>query len=162
MARTRNGAGQADAGAAIGMGAAGIGGRRPVVDATGAWAGRLAPAARGRGQRKSARTDYEGLFYLGVVGAGLQTGCERQFFYAPGRKFHADFAWPADKLLVEIQGGVWSAKSGHSGGTGITRDCERGNAAALAGWRVLRFTPAHVRSGEALRVLSQALRGVAS
>lgn len=133
--------------------------RKPIVDETGAWAAGFTSTKRGGGKRRP-KTDYEGLFYLGVVGAGLHTGCVREFFYVPGRKFRADFAWPAERLLVEIQGGVWSPKSGHSGGTGITQDCERGNAAALAGWRVLRFTPAHVRKGEALRVLGQALRGV--
>lgn len=99
----------------------------------------------------------EELLYLHFVGCGLHHGCEREYVYAPGRRFRADFAFPAHKLLVECQGGVWSGKSGHSGGAGITKDIERGNAATLAGWRVLRFAPAHIRSGEAVRVVQAAL-----
>lgn len=102
-------------------------------------------------------SELEELLYLHLVGAGLHHGCVRQHLYVPGRRFTADFAWPDQRLLVECQGGVWSRKSGHSGGSGITKDIERGNAATLAGWRVLRFAPAHIRSGEALRVIAEAL-----
>lgn len=104
----------------------------------------------------------EELLYLGLVAHGLHHGCTREHIYAPGRRFRADFAWPEQRLLVECQGGVWQNKSGHSGGSGITRDIERGNAATLAGWRVLRFAPAHIRSGEALTVIRAALRASAS
>lgn len=36
-------------------------------------------------------------------------------------------------------------------------ELHRGNAATLAGWRVLRFGPPHIRSGEALAVIRAAL-----
>jgi len=52
---------------------------------------------------------------------------------------------------------VWAGKSGHAGGSGITKDGERQNAATLAGWRVVRFPPQMVRSGEAIRVVRAAL-----
>ena len=93
-----------------------------------------------------------------IVSADLDVGCVREHVYVPGRKFRADFAWPAPRLLLEVQGGVFSGKSGHSGIAGILRDCDRANAAAVAGWRVLRVTAAHLRSGEALRVLLAALQ----
>lgn len=99
----------------------------------------------------------EELFYVSMVGANLHHGCQREYVYAPPRKFRADFAWPDQRLLVEIQGGIWTARSGHSGGSGITRDIDRGNVATLAGWRVLRFGPTHIRSGEALRLVAAAL-----
>ena len=37
-------------------------------------------------------------------------------------------------------------------------DCEKYNEAALASWKVLRFTAAMVRNGEALGVIERALR----
>jgi len=99
----------------------------------------------------------EELFYLGLVGAGLHHGCVREHIYAPPRKFRADFCWKAARLIAQIDGGVWAGKSGHSGGSGITKDCERQNAATLAGWRVVRFPPQMVKSGEAIRVVRAAL-----
>jgi very-short-patch-repair endonuclease len=63
---------------------------------------------------------------------------ERQFRYVPGRKFAADFSWPAYRLLVEIQGGVWNRKA-HGSITGVLADIERLNLATLNGWRLLRF-----------------------
>ena len=68
-----------------------------------------------------------------------------QFNYTSGITKHAaDFAWPLEKILLEVQGGVWSAKSGHSGGSGITNDCVRGNLAAIHGYRVIRVTTAQI------------------
>ena len=64
-----------------------------------------------------------------IVTAGLDVGCVREHAYVSGRKFRADFAWPAPhRLLLEVQGGVFSGKSGHSGIAGILRDCDRANA----------------------------------
>lgn len=102
-------------------------------------------------------SNLEELLYLGLVAHGLHHGCVREYVYAPPRRLRADFAWPAQRLLVEVQGGIYLRRSGHSGGTGITRDIDRGNAATLAGWRVLRFGPPHIRSGEALTVIRAAL-----
>ena len=92
-----------------------------------------------------------------IVLAGLDVGCVREHVYVPGRRFRADFAWPDQHLLLEVQGGVFAGKSGHSGIAGILKDCDRANAAAIAGWRVLRVTAAHIRTGVALRVLRAAL-----
>lgn len=111
---------------------------------------------RGQSQRTT-KSALEELLYMSLTAAGLHHGCVREHLYVPGRRYRADLAWPERRLLVEVQGGIWSPKSGHSGGAGITKDIERGNAATLAGWRVLRFAPAHIRNGEAVRVVRQAL-----
>lgn len=108
---------------------------------------------RGQSQRTT-KSELEELLYLSLTAAGLHHGCVREHLYVPGRRYRADMAWPEHRLLVEVQGGIWSPKSGHSGGSGITKDIERGNAATLAGWRVLRFGPQHIRSGEAVRISS--------
>jgi hypothetical protein len=42
-------------------------------------------------------------------------------------------------------------------GAGFTADCEKLNAAALAGWLVLRVTSAHVADGRALAWILEAL-----
>lgn len=50
-----------------------------------------------------------------------------------------DAAWPAQRLVVELDG--WSA---HATRRAFQEDRERGNALELAGWRLLRFTWADV------------------
>ena len=63
----------------------------------------------------------------------------RQVRVIPTRKWVWDFAWT--RLAIECEGGIWSAgRTGHSTGTGITRDMAKGNAAVLAGWVCLRYS----------------------
>lgn len=84
---------------------------------------------------------------------------EREARLVADRKFRWDFLFRAQRIAVEVQGGIWtkSRKSGHTTGAGISRDCEKANLAALAGFRTLFFTSSMVRSGEAARLLQRAL-----
>ena len=85
---------------------------------------------------------------------------QRQYAYVPGRRLRADFAWPAARLLVEVQGGVYSGQA-HGSISGILADNARLTAATLAGFRVLRFTPDQVKGdaiAETLDVIENALR----
>jgi very-short-patch-repair endonuclease len=66
-----------------------------------------------------------------------------EFKAIPGRKFAFDFAEPTSRVLIEIQGGIWT-KGGHSSGTGISRDCEKSRLAQLHGWCVFAFTAADI------------------
>lgn len=66
-----------------------------------------------------------------------------------GRRFRCDFAWPDERLIVEIQGGAWSGV-GHGQASGIVKDYARHNLFVMAGWRVLYY-PADKLRGEALR-----------
>jgi len=81
---------------------------------------------------------------------------EAEFSAIEGRRYRWDFAWPNQKVLVEVQGAVW-VKGGHSTGTGITRDAEKNNLAILAGWKPLIVTADHIKSGKALEWIKQAL-----
>ena len=99
----------------------------------------------------------ENLFAFQLDSAGL-TGYIREYQAIPGRRFRFDFAWRKERLLVEINGGTYS-KGAHSTGTGINRDYEKGNLAVLNGWRVLSFDTKMVKSGAALEVVEQILRG---
>jgi hypothetical protein len=60
-------------------------------------------------------------------------------------------------VVVEINGGTW-VKSGHTTGSGLRRDYEKGNDAALEGWLPLQFDSHHVTSGYALAETLEALR----
>ena len=46
----------------------------------------------------------------------------------------------------------------HVRGARFKRDVEKRNAAILAGWRVLHFTPRHIRSGTAVREIERLMR----
>ena len=63
----------------------------------------------------------------------------REYRFAPPRKWRFDFAWKADKVAVELEGGTWSGGR-HTRGAGFEDDCEKYNEATRLGWRVLRFT----------------------
>ena len=74
------------------------------------------------------------------------------------RQFRADFAWPSRRLLGEIQGGIWKkGGGGHSHPTGIIKDIERQQYAAILGFRVLPVTTDHVKSGIAAARIIAAL-----
>lgn len=71
------------------------------------------------------------------------------------RQWAFDLAWPHQRLAVEIQGGVWGGgwnggPGAHARPTNIIRDMEKGNAAVLLGWDVLRYTPDHIDNGTAI------------
>jgi very-short-patch-repair endonuclease len=89
---------------------------------------------------------------------------ETEVCFIPGRRFRADYCWRAEQLIVEREGGIWrggrhprTGVGGHSSGRGIARDMDKGNAAVLAGWRVLRFEPRALDSGAAIPAIRQAL-----
>jgi len=92
---------------------------------------------------------------------------ERQFLFHPIRRWPFDFAWPAYRVAVETEGGVMSfpvtcdkceepverlnkrtnrrervyaAMGRHTRSEGFRGDCIKYNAAAVLGWRVLRYT----------------------
>ena len=56
------------------------------------------------------------------------------------RKWRFDFAHIGARVAVEVEGGTWGASCRHSTGLGFRNDCEKYNAAALAGWTVFRLT----------------------
>lgn len=81
---------------------------------------------------------------------------ETEYRFDPKRRWRFDFAWPEERLAVEIEGGVWS-DGRHTRGNGFTKDCEKYNEATLAGWRVLRVTGEQIRDGSAVNWIMRAL-----
>lgn len=112
-------------------------------------------------ERGTTRTRLEDALAFQLKAAGLPTP-EREWRFHPTRKWRFDFAWPGDKLAVEVEGGIWlpamGKKGRHNTGAGIEADMEKYNAAALMGWRLIRVSPGHIRCGEALRWIEAGLR----
>ena len=102
-------------------------------------------------------SDLEQLFAFQVKAAGLPEP-EREAAVIPGRKFRFDFCFREARLLIEINGGTYNGGA-HGRGCGINRDYEKNNLAQIGGWRVLSFDTKMVKSGEALNVTEQILRG---
>lgn len=76
--------------------------------------------------------------------------------FHPERKWRFDFAWPDDKLALEVEGGAWSGGR-HTRGSGFVKDIEKYNAATLLGWRILRCVPSDVTMQETVDMIKQAL-----
>ena len=85
---------------------------------------------------------------------------EREFKFDPIRRWKADFCWPDHKVLAECEGDTWGGKGRHVRGKGFEADCEKYNAAAMAGWIVLRFTESMIEDGRAVAIIKKALEGV--
>lgn len=83
---------------------------------------------------------------------------EREYVFSSPRKWRADFAFVAEKILVEIEGAVWSGGR-HTRGTGFSSDCDKYNAAAILGYRVLRFTTDMVATGRAIDLTMACIQG---
>ena len=75
---------------------------------------------------------------------------EYRFAVQFGRQWRFDFAWPALKIAVEIDGGIWT-RGAHGNPADIERNMTKGNDAVLLGWRVLHFTPEEVQSAHAIQ-----------
>jgi very-short-patch-repair endonuclease len=56
------------------------------------------------------------------------------------RKWRIDYAWPAIKLAVELEGGAYT-RGRHTRGYGFIGDMEKYNALAEQGWTLLRYVP---------------------
>ena len=103
----------------------------------------------------SQRTRLEDALAYGIKLAGLPAP-EREWRFHPTRRWRFDFAYPEQRVAIEVEGGIF-VQGRHARGTGILGDLEKYNAATLLGWRVLRFAAQHIRSGEAVAVIREAL-----
>lgn len=85
----------------------------------------------------------------------------REYVAIEGRRFRWDF-WihvPGTKsdILAEVQGGIWMGRGGHNTGTGITKDVEKQNLAAISEYRTMAFTPGQIKDGSALNWIKEAI-----
>jgi hypothetical protein len=80
----------------------------------------------------------------------------REHRFEPSRKWRLDLAWPAHRLALEVEGGVWMAGR-HTRGSGYLRDVAKYNRLAVLGWRLLRCTPETLYEAETLELVRSAL-----
>lgn len=79
-----------------------------------------------------------------------------EYPFHPSRRWRFDFAWPEEKLALEVEGGSWTSGR-HNRGAGYETDCEKYSAAAILGWRIIRATTGQVKKGLAIEWVTAAL-----
>ncbi len=102
------------------------------------------------------KSELEDLLLFQMQAVGLDP--EREFMFAKplGRRFRSDFCFKNKRLLIEVEGGIWS-KGAHSRPAGILRDMEKNNLATLLGYVCLRFSAEQVHDGSALTMIEKVL-----
>lgn len=97
---------------------------------------------------------------------GLREGheYEREYRFAPERKFAADFriyrqefSGSSRDFLVEVEGGAH--RSRHRTATGYAGDLEKYNLAAKRGYLVFRYDTGMIKSGQAAREIVALVKG---
>ncbi|BFM65332.1 TPA: DUF559 domain-containing protein [Acinetobacter baumannii] len=79
---------------------------------------------------------------------------EQEYKFHPTRKWRADFLITGTKILIEVEGGIWSGGR-HTRGKGYIGDMEKYNSAAMMGFTVLRFSTEQVKAGVAIKQIEQ-------
>jgi very-short-patch-repair endonuclease len=82
---------------------------------------------------------------------------EREYRFDPERKWRFDFAWVDQMLAVECEGGQW-VNGRHNHPQHTAAELNKYNAAAVAGWKVLRFNGSMIESGQAVTTIEEVLR----
>ena len=81
---------------------------------------------------------------------------EKEYLFHPTRKWRFDYAFPAQRIALEVEGGI------HTGGRhirpkGFLGDMEKYNTASVMGWRVLRTTPDELRTFRTINMIRDAM-----
>ena len=84
----------------------------------------------------------------------LKIEFEQEFEFHPKRKWRADFHLVGKKILVEVEGAIWSGGR-HARGKRYIGDMEKYNAATMMGFQVLRFSTDQVKSGHAIQQIEK-------
>ncbi len=95
------------------------------------------------------------LFTALCVSQGIPLPREEYKFH-PSRKWRFDLAWEAQRVALEVQGGLF-VQGRHSRGAALLKEHEKLNAAAALGWRILYCTPKTLCDLGTLRTIKDAL-----
>ena len=117
---------------------------------------RRAPKSRKITDKRKSQVEAD--MFTRLVNSELHVECVKEYrFYSP-RKWRFDYAIPAHKIALEVEGGVWT-RGRHVRPQGFLGDIEKYNTATLLGWRVFRTTPSKLITGSTLLLLKNAMSG---
>ena len=91
------------------------------------------------GKRQANKSELEDGFESLLEYNGIEEYIRNYRQVVPKRRYELDFAWPALKVGIEIQGGVWLRRSGHTR-AGQVANYRKLNLETIYGWRVLQFS----------------------
>lgn len=114
--------------------------------------------AKRQTKMKGERVQSEGEAKLASDLKALKIDFAQEFKFHPDRQWRADFHIIGTRILVEVEGGIWSGGR-HTRGKGYLGDMEKYNAATVLGYQVLRFSTEQVKSGLAVRQIEGLLGG---
>lgn len=89
--------------------------------------------------------------------AGLSKPATEATFH-PTRKWRLDYYWPAHRLALEVEGGVFIG-GGHTSGSGFAKDLDKYNSLTIIGVRLLRCTPSQLLMFDTIDMVRRAMRG---
>ncbi|ENW28482.1 DUF559 domain-containing protein [Acinetobacter lwoffii] len=116
-----------------------------------------ATRAKGRSKRPKVKSEKIPNEFEAKLARELKTlkiEFEQEFEFHPKRKWRADFHLVGKKILVEVEGAIWSGGR-HTRGKGYIGDMEKYNAATMMGFQVLRFSTDQVKSGHAIQQIEK-------
>ncbi|HIE1684820.1 DUF559 domain-containing protein [Acinetobacter nosocomialis] len=107
-----------------------------------------------RSAKQVARQPSVGEMVLATHLRACKISFEQEYKFHPTRKWRADISLTGTKILVEVEGGIWSGGR-HTRGKGYLGDMEKYNEAAAMGYKVLRFSTEQVKSGLAIQQIEK-------
>lgn len=107
-----------------------------------------------RSVKQGTRQPSEGEAVLETHLRACKISFEQEYKFHPKRKWRADFLITGTKILVEVEGGIWSGGR-HTRGKGYLGDMEKYNEAAIMGFTVLQFSTEQVKAGVAIKQIEQ-------
>jgi len=104
-------------------------------------------------------TPQQECFYEGLHAVGCTLPLT-EYLFAPPRKWRFDYAWPDQKVALEVEGGAY-VRGRHVQAVGFFGDMMKYNFAVLLGWRVLRSTPEGLVTSTTIQALRTLLTACA-
>ena len=82
-----------------------------------------------------------------------------EFKVCPERRWRFDWAFPVQRVAIEVNGGIFSRIRGrHSRGAGQLKDWEKLNHAQKLGWKVFQFSPQQMNEEKTAEFLREVLK----
>lgn len=115
------------------------------------------PTKRKKTRQAKPQTPKSDFFTL-LCKSDLKLDCIKEHKFHPVRRWRFDYAIPAHKIAIEVEGGVWTGGR-HTSPKGFLNDMEKYNTATIMGWRLLRTTPDRLCSNETLQMVRDIIAG---
>lgn len=97
------------------------------------------------------------MMFAKIIKSSTGLEVEKEYRFHPTRKWRFDYAIPAIRMAVEVEGGVWTGGR-HTSSKGFLGDMEKYNEAALLGWCLIRTTPSLLLTSKTIELIKRRQR----